>query len=178
VSAAQVVFLRGVNVGGHRSFRPSQLARDLAHLDAVNIGAAGTFVIRGPIGRADLRAEFTRRLPFETELVICPGREVARLLASDPYAPSRVTPDMTRFISVLIRSPRAARPLPVSIPPRGRWLVRIVARQGRFLVGLYRRDLKVIGYLGTLDRVFGVPLTTRTWRTITLIGKALGHAAD
>jgi len=43
---ALVVFLRGVNVGGHRTFRPSVLARELEHLDAVNIGAAGTFGVK------------------------------------------------------------------------------------------------------------------------------------
>jgi hypothetical protein len=43
---ALVVFLRGVNVGGHRTFRRSTLTEQLKHLDAVNIGAAGTFVIR------------------------------------------------------------------------------------------------------------------------------------
>jgi hypothetical protein len=43
---ALVVFLRGANVGGHRTFRPAVLARDLEHLDAVNIGAAGTFGAR------------------------------------------------------------------------------------------------------------------------------------
>ena len=37
---ALVVFLRGVNVGGHRTFRPTVLAKQLRHLDAVNIGAA------------------------------------------------------------------------------------------------------------------------------------------
>jgi uncharacterized protein (DUF1697 family) len=54
---ALVVFLRGVNVGGHRVFRPSAFAKELSHLGAVNIGAAGTFVIRPRIARAELRAE-------------------------------------------------------------------------------------------------------------------------
>ncbi|HEU4387048.1 MAG TPA: hypothetical protein VFV34_04580, partial [Blastocatellia bacterium] len=40
--------LRGVNVGRHRTFRPTTLAKQLKHLDAVNIDAAGTFVIRRP----------------------------------------------------------------------------------------------------------------------------------
>ena len=40
-------------------------------------------------------------------------------------------------------------------------MVRILARENRFVVGLYRRHMKVIGHLGTLDRVFGVPVTTR-----------------
>ena len=43
ISVALVVLLRGINVGGHRTFRLSALAEQPKHLDAVNIGAAGTF---------------------------------------------------------------------------------------------------------------------------------------
>jgi hypothetical protein len=73
---ALVVLLRGLNVGGHRTFRPTKLAEQLQHLDAVNIGATGTFVIRQPVGRAQLRDEITRRLPFEADIMICHGREI------------------------------------------------------------------------------------------------------
>ena len=45
---AFVVFLRAVNVGGHQTFRPSVLAKELSEYDVVNIGAAGTFVVRKP----------------------------------------------------------------------------------------------------------------------------------
>ena len=45
-SMALIVFFRGINVGGHRAFRPSVLARELDIYDAVNVGAAGTLVIR------------------------------------------------------------------------------------------------------------------------------------
>src|SRR4029453_12933403 len=48
VLVALVFLLRGVNVGGHRTFRPTALTRQLKHLDAVNIGAAGTFGARAP----------------------------------------------------------------------------------------------------------------------------------
>jgi len=33
-------FLPGINVGGHRAFRPSVLAKELGIYDAVNVGAA------------------------------------------------------------------------------------------------------------------------------------------
>jgi hypothetical protein len=36
--------------------------------------------------------------------------------------------------------------------------------------------MKVIGYLGKLDRLFGVPVTTRNWTTVTGIARVLGHA--
>ena len=83
---ARVVLLRGVNVGGHRTLRPANLAKQLKRLDVVNIGAAGTFVIRAPATRAELRAELARRLPFEAEIVICEGRELTRMVAEDPFA--------------------------------------------------------------------------------------------
>ena len=44
--------------------------------------------------------------------------------------------------------------------------MRILARQNRFVIGMYRRHMKVIGLLGTLDRLYGVPVTTRNWNTI------------
>ena len=46
---AVVVFLRGVNVGGHRTFRPNILAKELSD--------SGTFVVRKPGLRAKFRAE-------------------------------------------------------------------------------------------------------------------------
>jgi len=39
-----IVFLRGVNVGGHRRFRPSMLARELSDYDVVNVGDGKAFI--------------------------------------------------------------------------------------------------------------------------------------
>jgi uncharacterized protein (DUF1697 family) len=62
----------------------------------------------------------------------------------------------------------------MSLPASGRWLLKILGRDGRFVFGLYRREMKAIGYLGTIDQLFGVPATTRNWNTITAIAKVLG----
>jgi len=168
-----VVFLRGLNVGGHRTFRPAKLAEQLRHLDVVNIGAAGTFVVRQHVSRTQLRAEISRRLPFDAEIVICQGHEIVRLLSQDFFAGRPVRPDVVRFVSVLARRPRSTPALPMSFPSRGRWLLTVLGRDDRFVVGLYRRQMKVIGYLAMLDRVFGVPATTRGWSTMTSIAEAL-----
>jgi uncharacterized protein (DUF1697 family) len=174
---ALVVLLRGVNVGGRRTFKPSKLVERLKHLDAVNIGAAGTLVIRQPVSRAQLRAELVRRLPFDAEIMICHGSEIVALTSRDFFSDYLVRPDIVRFVSVLSRSPRSAPSTPMSLPSTGKWLVRIVAREKRFVVGLYRRHMRAIGHLGTLDRIFGVPATTRNWNTITAIAKVLDRAA-
>src|SRR6195256_2982319 len=113
---ALVVLLRGVNVGGHRTFRPTTLAEQLKHLDAVNIGAAGTFVIRRPVARAQLSAELARRLPFDAEIMICQGREMVRLMSQDHFADQPARPDIVRFVSVLSQRPRSAPSMPMSFP--------------------------------------------------------------
>ena len=170
---ALVVLLRGVNVGGHRTFRPTTLAKQLKHLDAVNIGTAGTFVIRQPVTRAQVRAELARRLPFATEVMICEGREIVRLISQGHFADQPVRSDIVRFVSVLSKRPRSAPSTPMSFPSSGKWLLKILARDNLFVFGVYRRHMKVISYLGTFDRLFGVPVTTRNWNTITAIAKVL-----
>lgn len=171
---ALVVLLRGVNVGGRRNFQPATLAEQLKHLGAVNIGAAGTFVIRQPITRARLRAEFARRLPFDAHIMICEHREIVRLMSHDHFAEQTKRSDIVRFVSVLSRRPRSAPSMPIRFPSSGKWLLKILASDKQFVFGVYRRHMKVINYLGTLDRLFGVPATTRNWNTITAIAGALG----
>lgn len=172
---ALVVFLRGVNIGGHRTFRPTILAKQLKHFDAVNIGAAGTFVIRQPVTRAQLRAELVRRLPFDAEIIICQGCEILGLISQNPFAHQPVRPNAVHFVSILSHYPRLEPSLPIRFPSNGRWLLKILARKDRFVFGIYRRHMKVIRYLAAVDHLFEVPLTTRNWNTISAIAKVLNN---
>jgi hypothetical protein len=119
---ALVVFLRGVNVGGHRTFRPSLLANELSDFDLVNVGAAGTFVVRNRISPARLRAEFAKRLPFQTEVVICKGSDVLELKFANPFAGRSAGPDIVWFASILAKSGRTLPSTPLSLPSEGNGL--------------------------------------------------------
>jgi uncharacterized protein (DUF1697 family) len=171
---ALVAFLRGVNVGGHRRFRVSLLAEQLRDYDVVNVGATGLLVVRKPGSTPAFRAELLRRLPFEVELVICNGRELLQLQAENPFGAEEPADDVIRFVSVL--SGPAGRQLPrmpIEIPPGHQWLVRIIGRRKRFVFGLYRRNMKTIGYLGQLDKLLGARVTTRNWNTILTVIRIL-----
>ena len=170
---ALIVFLRGVNVGGHRTFRPSILARELSHFDVVNVGAAGTFVVRKPGSRAKFRAELRRKLPFEAKVMLCDGRDLLRLEAENPFGIEPPRPDVVRFVSILSKAGRVRASIPITLPPGGKWLVRLIASKDRFVFGVYRRHMKTIGYLGQIDKLFGVPATTRNWNTILAIVRIL-----
>jgi uncharacterized protein (DUF1697 family) len=170
---ALIVFLRGVNVGGHRTFRPSILARELSAYDVVNVGAAGTFVVRKPGSRAKFRAALLRKLPFEAEVMLCDGRDLIRLDIENPFGTESARPDMVRFVSILAKAGWVPPSMPITFPPGGEWFVRIVASKGQFVFGVYRRHMKTIGYLGQIDKLFGGKVTTRNWNTITAIVRIL-----
>ena len=170
---ALVALLRGVNVGGHRTFRPSLLAKELAEFGVVNVGAAGTFVVRKPGSAAKFRTALLSKLPFDTHVVLCEGRDFLRLEAEDPFAGEPSSPDIVRFVSVLTKAGGVRATLPVLFPPEGEWLVRVIRSDGQFVFGMYRRHMKTIGYLGQIDKLFSVPATTRNWNTVTAIVRLL-----
>ena len=170
---ALVVFLRGVNVGGHKTFRPSILARELSDFDVVNVGAAGTFIVWKPGPRAKFRVELQGKLPFKTEVVFCGGRDLIRLEEENPFGTRPAHPDVVRFVSILSKAGGLDVALPVTFPPDGEWLVRVIASKNQFVFGEYRRHMKTIRYLGQIDRLFSVPATTRNWNTIIALVRIL-----
>ena len=170
---ALVVFLRGVNVGGHKTFRPSILAKELSDYGVVNVGAAGTFVVRKPGSRGKFRAELLRKLPFEAKVMLCDGRDLIRLETENPFRGEPPRPDMVRFVSILPKANRGLISIPCAFPPCGEWFVRVIASKNRFVLGVYRRHMKTIGYLGQIDKLFGVPATIRNWNTIIAIVRIL-----
>ncbi|HTG83797.1 MAG TPA: DUF1697 domain-containing protein [Gemmatimonadales bacterium] len=167
-----MVFLRGVNVGGHRTFRPSVLVRELSQFDVVNVGAAGTFVVRKPGARSRFRAELLRKLPFDTAVAICDGRDLLRIETDNPFQAEEV-PEVVRFVTVLSKPGKVQAPLPYTLPKEGEWLVRLIASDHPFVFGEYRRHMRTIGYLGHIDKLFSVPGTTRNWNTMMAVVRIL-----
>jgi uncharacterized protein (DUF1697 family) len=170
---ALVVLLKGVNVGGHRRLRPSLLAKELKRYDTVNVGAAGTFVVRRTVTQIKLRAEILRRLPFQCDVIICNGGDVRRLVSHDPFGGEVSGSNIVRFVTVVAKKPHQLSTIPLNLPSEGPWCIRILSQQGRFVVGLHRREMKAIGYLGKLEGLLGVPATTRSWNTFLSVARIL-----
>lgn len=143
----------------------------------VNIGAAGTFVVRRPVSQARLRSELLRRLPFEPEVMMCTHRELIAAASNNPFGGEPPRTDIIRFVSVLAKPPQVLPSIPLCIPDQGKWLLSILSRHNRFLFGVYRREMKAISCLGAIDKLFGVPATTRNWNTIRAILKVLDKVA-
>jgi uncharacterized protein (DUF1697 family) len=175
---SSVVFLRGVNVGGANLCRPALLAKKLSRFEVVNIGAVGTFVVRKNVNESTLHNAFAVQLAkafgVKCEIMIVPARDVIRLASEDPFAQEPCGENITRFVNVLAKRVRTTPALPLSLPSENDWLLKIVAIQNRFVLGLYRRQMKAISYLGKIEKLLGVPATTRNWNTIEKVVKILG----
>ncbi len=170
---AHVVLLKGINVGGHRSFRPSELAKSLKKYDVVNVGAAGTLVARQRVSRRDLQVEIKRRLPFEAAVMVCSGADILRLVSEDPFAGKAAGAGIVQFVSLMAERRPAPRRVPFDLPAEDRWCVRVLRVQNRFVLGLHRREMRAIRYLGQLGEVLDVELTTRSWSTILAVARVL-----
>jgi len=170
-----VVFLRAVNVGKANRCQPALIAKQLAKFGVLNIGAVGTFVVREDVRESALRAAIARKLPFKCEIMICPARDVIRLASKDSFSRQPLGQKIVRFVSVLAKRLRTLPPLPLTLPSDNDWLVKIIAIQDRFVLGLYRRQMRAITYLGKIEKQFGVPVTTRNWNTIEKVAKILSQ---
>lgn len=172
---ASVIFLRAVNVGGANRCQPALIARQLARYDIINIGAVGTFVARKNVAESVLRAAIAKKLPFKCDIMICPAKQILDLARKDPFSQQPSGPDITHFVSVAAKPLRLPFPLPLNLPSDADWQLKIITIQGRFVLGLYRRQMKAIGYLGKIEKRLGVPVTTRSWSTIEKVAKVLGQ---
>jgi uncharacterized protein (DUF1697 family) len=170
-----VVFLRAINVGKANRCRPALIAKQLAKFGVVNIGAVGTFVVREDVSESALRAAIAKKLPFKCEIMICPARDIIKLASKNPFARQPSGPNITRFVNVLAKRLRALPPLPLILPSDDDWLLKIIGIQGRFVLGLYRRQMKAITYLGKIEKLLGVAATTRNWNTIQKVASFVGE---
>lgn len=174
---ASVIFLRGINVGGANLCKPAQLVKQLKNWDIVNIGAVGTFVVQNDVDESTLRKKFSAQLlkdfGIKCEIMIVPARDLLRVTAKNRFARQPSGPEITRFMSVLHKRPRKTPSLPHCLPSNDDWLLKILAIERQFVIGLYRREMKAMGYLGKIEKILGTPATTRSWNTIEKVVKVL-----
>jgi uncharacterized protein (DUF1697 family) len=172
---ALVVFLRGVNVGGNKTFKPAELARALG---AVNVGAAGTFVLHAGGAETAVRQSIVNALEFACEVIVCRGSDVVALARRAEEDPPPYGKDLKTMVSVLAGKPKARPRLPISAPESKDWQVRVASVDGPFVTSLWRRTEGRFVYPNeVVEKIFGVPATTRGWSTIESIRKIVEAGA-
>jgi uncharacterized protein (DUF1697 family) len=173
-----VVFMRAVNVGGHKTFQPSALAVRLAELRVVSVGAAGTFVVGANATEAKIRAAFRKQLTFDAEMMICPARDLVALVELDPFSGRAYPKVHGQYVCVLASPWRKPPRLPLFAPEGRDWQVALTALHGCFVATVARKfGGRQLYPNEVVEKHSGVAATTRGWPTLLKLRELLGTKA-
>ena len=177
-SSRSVVLLRAVNVGGHGTVRTADLPGRLVGCTAVNIGAAGSFVVEGPREPSALRRAFLTALGFETDVIVRSRSEFAELRTAAERLSRALNVGEKHFVTFLAATPAARLPFPHLVPNAATWEVRLDALVGRDVLSSWRRQGERRRYYANevVEKAFRVHATTRGWDTIERIWAQLAAA--
>jgi uncharacterized protein (DUF1697 family) len=168
-----VVFLRAVNVGATNRCQPALIAKQLVKFGVVNIGAVGTFVVPENVSESTLRAAIAKELPLTCEIVICAAKEIADLAKENPLLGERGDDIDAHVTMMAVRPPKIAK-LPIYVPSRDKWEIKIATVMGRAVICLRRRLRNGRLYPNAVvEKQFGVAATTRSWHTIEKVAEIL-----
>lgn len=165
IAVPHAIFLRAVNVGGHRRMSVAEIAKKLG---LRNVGAAGTFVSNDARSAVALRKALAAELQVATDILIVPSEDLLALMTRAPLA------DETgkSFVTILAKAPEVSK-LPVEA--KG---VRLVATDGVFALSVVLPSAKPGADVnGLVERTLGVAGTTRGWPTMEKVAKLLEDAA-
>jgi len=178
-----VVFLRGVNVGGHHRMAMADL-RDA--LEAVGFEAVETYLASGNVHletpatdgaavRRDVAAAIDDAFGFDVDVMVRTAGELAAVVAGQPFDdPAADDPaDVARYVTFLHEAPDdgAVEALLAAGSEAEQFIVRdreVYSRLDKAVLGP--------GRFTDVGSVLGQPATRRTWTVVTAVADRWGSA--
>jgi uncharacterized protein (DUF1697 family) len=178
-SIKYAAFLRGINVGGHKTVPMEELKRAFESIGYQNVKtllASGNVLFDAP---RESPVELTRKIGgrlektfgFEIGVWVREIEEIQKLVDSAPFKNIRVTPQTRLYVTLISGKPKGALQIPYESPGKEIQIlhasVDTVLSVVNLSLGVGTIDLMVI-----LEKEFGKNSTTRNWNTIVkMLGK-------
>lgn len=171
-----VVFLRGINVGGHHKVPMAELREEIKKLgyqEITTILNSGNIIFKSekkPVANKISR-QLEDRFGFPVPVVVAEADSVRDLLKNNPFKDEEITKDIRFYVSFLWKDQDSSIGLPWYAPDQS---FKILAkRNGMLLSVLDLAASKTPKAMATLEDFYGTEITTRNWKTIERIGKKL-----
>jgi uncharacterized protein (DUF1697 family) len=180
VAAVRVVaLLKGVNVGGHNKVAMGQLREALAAAGFTDVRThlqSGNVVLDCPDSRVasvgrDLEGVLLEGFGVSTTVVVRTSEELSDAMASDPLLPSMTDP-ARHLVGFLSESPAEGRARSLVAKDFGADLIAVIGSHvymwcpaGLSSSPFFRMDI---------DRLLGVSMTARNWRTVLALAGMAG----
>jgi uncharacterized protein (DUF1697 family) len=172
-----VAFLRGINVGGHKLIKMTELAAIFSSLKLSNVK---TYIVSGNVlfdSNEKDRAKLTRKieqglhksLGFEVDVILRTVAELQAMMDQDPFKTSKAGADVKKYVTFLAENHTSKMKLPFRSPKKD-WEI----------VYLNPREVFVVAYpvkgrygesMALIEKEFGKAstTTTRNWNTVSKI---------
>jgi len=177
--AQYVVFLRGINVGGHKKVPMAELRQRMEALgftQVVTILNSGNVIFQATeedeqVVEATIAQELTSHFGFPIPVMSRRAEAISDLLQRNPFHAIEVTKEIRLYVSFLKTKPSPGLTLPWTSEDGS---FRILEAKDRIVCSLL--DLSVTTTpegMNVLEQLFGKDLTTRNWNTLQRIAKKL-----
>jgi uncharacterized protein (DUF1697 family) len=170
--AATVAFLRGVNVGGHKTISMADLKKAFESLGFKRVRtvlASGNVVFEGPEKDRSLAgtiaAKLEKDLGFPVTVVLRTLRELRAVIASDPFKDAPTGPGVKRYVTFLAEKRAGLPGLLAPKPEQGLRLVRVTPGEVFSVVRL-SPGAGTPELMAFLEKALGPKVTTRNWQTV------------
>ncbi len=174
-----VAFLRGINVGGHKTIKMDELKKAF---EALGFASVKTLLASGNVlFAATAASESTLAKKIEKKLATAFGHEIGvlirkieglqRLADADPFAGIKVTPQTRLYVTFLAEKNKSGLKIPYESPDKSFKIIRVTGSEVCSVLTLTPNS-RTVDLMSVLEKEFGRKVTTRNWNTIEKILKA------
>jgi len=172
-------FLRGINVGGHKTIKMDELKKAFEALGFENVKtllASGNVLFAAPAAsESTLAKKIEKKLEtaFEHEIGVLIRKiaELQRLAEADPFARVKVTPQTRLYVTFLAEKTKSSLKIPYESPDKNFKILCATESEVCSVLTLSPNS-RTVDLMSILEKEFGRRVTTRNWNTIEKILKA------
>ena len=163
-----IAFLRGINVGGANKVPMKELKEHFEQLgftDIKTILATGNVLFKGkPEKTPNLSTELSKKLGFDTHLLIFTYSDIKDIIDSDPFEGKEISKDVKFYISFYSEIKKSNLQIPYNDIEKGIEILKISDKAIFSIVDIKKSG--TVELMKILDKEFGTKLTTRNFNTI------------
>lgn len=168
-----VAFLRGINVGGHKSVKMDELKKTFDSMEFKNVKtvlASGNVIFETPKTATNtlskkIAEKLRETFGFEIGVIIRTIEELHHISNSDPFKGIKVTPQTRLYITFLSEKSKSSLKIPYESLDKNYKILKLSANEICSVLTITPIS-KTVGLMDILEKEFGKKVTTRNWNTI------------
>jgi uncharacterized protein (DUF1697 family) len=171
-----VAFLRGINVGGHKTIKMDELKEAFEANGFKNVKtflASGNVLFDAPkAGVTTLAKKISNMLDTtfgkEINVIIRTINELQKLADQKPFNGIKVTPQKRLYVTFLAEKPNNSLEIPYESFD-GNFKIIAASKNEVFSILTLSSNSKTVDLMNVLEKEFGQKITTRNWNSIKRI---------